>query len=142
MRVQITRVDSTLPLPEYATPGSVGFDLITRVTTTVNPGALERIPSNTIVATPPGYMLLIAVRSSTPARTGLRLANAVGIIDQDFRGPDDEIHVQVWNPTDEPVIVRRGDRIAQGMFVTVDRAEWHETERADAPTRGGFGSTD
>jgi dUTP pyrophosphatase len=141
MRVQITRVDPELPLPRYATPGSVGFDLITRVTTTVEPGASERIPSNVIVATPPGYMLLIAVRSSTPRRTGLRLTNAVGIVDQDYRGPEDEIHVDVSNPTDRAVTVQRGDRIAQAVFVKVDQAEWDEMSRADAPTRGGFGST-
>ena len=141
MRVQITRVDPELSLPTYATPGSVGFDLITRVTTTVEPGASARIPSNVIVATPPGYMLLIAVRSSTPRRTGLRLTNAVGIVDQDYRGPADEIHVDVSNATDCPVTVQRGDRIAQAVFVKVDQAEWDETSQADAPTRGGFGST-
>ena len=59
-----------------------------------------------IVATPPGYMLLIAVRSSTPRRTGLRLTNAVGIVDQDYRGPKDEIHVDVSNPTDRAAASR------------------------------------
>ena len=82
MRVPIVRVDTSLPLPTYATEGSVGFDFITRVTTTVEPGGMERIPGNVIVATPPGHMLLVAVRSSTPRRTGLRLSNSIGIIDQ------------------------------------------------------------
>lgn len=141
MRVPITRVDSSLPLPAYATDGSVGFDFTTRVTTEVAPGAMARIPSNLIVATPPGYMLLVAVRSSTPSRTGLRLSNAIGIVDQDYAGPKDEIHIDVWNPTDRPVVVKRGDRIAQGVFVSVAVATWDERETSDAPSRGGFGST-
>ena len=141
MRVRITRIDATLPLPEYATGGSVGFDFVTRVTTEIRPGQIERIPANVIVATPPGYMLMIAVRSSTPRRTGLRLANAVGIVDQDYRGPDDEIHIDVWNPTDQTVTVRRGESIAQGIFVKVDHAEWDELATPDALSRGGFGST-
>lgn len=141
MRVPITRVDPSLPLPTYATDGSVGFDFTTRVTTEVAPGGMARIPSNLIVATPPGYMLLVAVRSSTPSRTGLRLSNAIGIVDQDYAGPKDEIHLDVWNPTDRPVVVKRGDRIAQGVFVSVAVARWDERETPDAPSRGGFGST-
>ncbi|MCY3896040.1 MAG: dUTP diphosphatase [Chloroflexi bacterium] len=141
MRVPITRVDPSLPLPEYATDGSVGFDFTTRITTEVAPGGMARIPSNLIVATPPGYMLLVAVRSSTPTRTGLRLSNAIGIVDQDFAGPDDEIHIDVWNTTDRPVVVKRGDRIAQGVFVSIAVASWDERETPDAPSRGGFGST-
>ena len=141
MRVPISRVDPSLPLPAYATDGSVGFDFTTRTTTEVAPGAMARIPSNLIVATPPGYMLLVAVRSSTPHRTGLRLSNAIGIVDQDFAGPDDEIHIDVWNPTDRTVVVKRGDRIAQGVFVSVAVASWDERETPDAPSRGGFGST-
>jgi len=141
MRVPITRVDPSLPLPAYATDGSVGFDLTTRLTTEVAPGGMARIPSNLIVATPPGYMLLVAVRSSTPRRTGLRLSNGIGIVDQDYAGPEDEIHIDVWNPTDQPVIVERGDRIAQGVFVSVAVATWDERKSPDAPSRGGFGST-
>ncbi len=141
MRVPISRVDPSLPLPAYATDGSVGFDFTTRTTTEVAPGGTARIPSNLIVATPPGYMLLVAVRSSTPHRTGLRLSNAIGIVDQDFAGPDDEIHIDVWNPTDRTVVVNRGDRIAQGVFVSVAVATWDERETPDAPSRGGFGST-
>ncbi len=141
MRVPVSRVDAQLPLPRHATPGSVGFDLVTRVTTTVEPGGIARVPSNVIVATPPGCMLLLAVRSSTPRRTGLRLANGVGIVDQDYQGPEDEIHVDVWNPTDRAVVVERGDRIAQAIIVRIERAEWDERDTMDAPTRGGFGST-
>jgi len=141
MRVPITRVDPSLPLPTYATDGAVGFDFSTRVTAGVAPGGMARIPANLIVATPPGYMLLVAVRSSTPHRTGLRLSNAIGVVDQDYAGPGDEIHIDVWNPTDQTVVVERGDRIAQGIFVSVAVATWDERETPDAPTRGGFGST-
>ena len=130
MRVPITRVDPTLPLPNYATEGSAGFDLIIRTTTTVEAGGMARLPAN-----------VITVRSSTPRRTGLRLANGVGIVDQDYAGPDDEIHIEVWNPTSAPVVVQRGDRIAQGVFVRIAQAEWNEQDATGQPTRGGFGST-
>ncbi len=141
LRVRIARLDPTLPLPAYETGGAVGFDLLARLETTVAPGALARIPANVIVETPPGYMLLVAARSSLPGRKGLSVPHGIGVIDQDYCGADDEILVQVYNFTAEAVTVGRGERIAQGVFVRVDRAAWEETTFAARPARGGFGST-
>ena len=141
LRVGISRVDPSLPLPAYETPGAAGFDLLARVETTVAPGAIGRIPANVIVETPPGYMLLVAARSSTPDKKGLSVPHGIGVIDQDYSGAGDEILVQVYNFTDAPVTVARGERIAQGVFVRVDRARWEEADFAERPTRGGFGST-
>lgn len=141
LRVRIARIDPTLPLPGYETPGAVGFDLLARVETIVEPRALARIPANVIVETPPGYMLLVAARSSLPGRKGLSVPHGIGVIDQDYCGVGDEILIQVYNFTDAPVTVARGERIAQGVFVRVDRAGWDETDFTDRPSRGGFGST-
>ncbi len=140
-KIQIRRVDPSLPLPRHQTPGSVGFDLLCRNDVLVPPGEICLIPANLIVEVPPGYMLLLAARSSLPYKKGLMLPNGVGIVDQDYRGPNDEIHIQVYNFTDRPVSVRRRDRLAQGIFVRIVQAEWEEPERLDAPDRGGFGST-
>ena len=141
LRVQIKRVDSTLPLPQHETPGAVGFDLFCREGVTVPPGAIRLIPTNVIVAVPPGYMLMVAARSSLPVKKGLMVSNGVGVIDQDYRGPEDEIRVQVLNFTDAPVEVARGERLAQGIFVRVAQVDWDEVEIVQAQTRGGFGST-
>ncbi len=141
MRVRIKRLDRTLPQPTYATAGSVGCDLAARVSVTVPAGAMARIPTNIIVQTPPEYMFLVTLRSSTPQRLGLIMPNSVGVIDQDYCGPDDEIAVPVYNVTKQKVVVERGDRFAQGIFVHVDRVEWEEIEEVERPTRGGFGST-
>ena len=134
-------MDSSLPLPSHQTPGSVGFDLLCRKATTVPPGEIRLVPANLIVAVPPGYMLLLAARSSLPFTKGLMVPNGVGIVDQDYRGPNDEIHLQVYNFTDRPVSVGRRERLAQGIFVRIAQAEWEEADQLDAPDRGGFGST-
>lgn len=140
LRACIRRIDPTLPMPAYATGGSVGFDLICREETHIAPRTLGFIPGNVIVQTPPGYMLLLALRSSTPRRKGLLIPHGVGIIDQDYCGEGDELIIQVYNFKDEASIVLRGERIAQGVFVPVMHAEWDEvTEVGEG--RGGFGST-
>lgn len=141
MHVKIKRIDKDLPLPAYHSAGAAGFDLLCRQQTTIAPGTVALLPANVIVATPPGYMLMVTARSSTPRRKGLSVPHGVGVIDQDYRGPDDEVRVQVFNFTAAPVTVERGERIAQAIFVRVDQASWEEVDAVEAPTRGGFGST-
>lgn len=140
LNVAIKRIDTELPLPAYSTQGSVGFDLICREDTEVAPRKLGRVPGNIIVQTPPGYMLLISMRSSTARRKGLLIPNGVGIIDQDYCGEGDEILVSVYNFRDEAVTVQRGERIAQGIFVPIARVVWNEVDEV-GKGRGGFGST-
>lgn len=141
MNVRIKRIDPSLPLPVYETNGSVGFDLSARESTVVPKGGISLIPSNVIVEVPQGYMLAVCSRSSTPKKTGLTPPHGFGVIDQDYCGPEDEIKIQVYNFSDSDVTVERGQKIAQGVFVKVDRFEWEETDQIGEKSRGGFGST-
>ncbi|MCG9133294.1 dUTP diphosphatase [Candidatus Poribacteria bacterium] len=142
MKVNIKRIDKTLPLPKYETAGSVGFDLICRESAEIAPQSIVLIPANVIVETPAGYMLMICLRSSTPRKLGLMMPQGVGIVDNDYCGEEDELKIQVYNFTNEIVNVERGSRIAQGLFVPVNTPEWNEVEQMSDTSRGGFGSTD
>lgn len=141
MQVNVRRIDASLPLPQYQSAGAVGFDIVTRQTTVIEPGAIGLVPGNIVVKVPEGHVLLIIPRSSLPRKKGLVCPHSVGVIDCDYHGPEDEILVQVQNITPAPVTVERGERIAQGLFVRVDRADWNEVGDHGAETRGGFGST-
>jgi dUTP pyrophosphatase len=74
-------------------------------------------------------------------KKGLMLPNSVGIIDQDYRGENDEIMIQVYNLKDQPVEVQRGERLAQGIFVKIAQVDWAEVSEMSAASRGGFGSS-
>lgn len=141
MKVKIKRVDKTLPLPVYETNGSVGFDIIAREDTKIVPKEISLIPSNLIVEVPEKYMLVVASRSSTPTKKGLIPPHGFGIIDHDYCGPEDEIKVLVYNFKDEIVEIKRGEKIAQGVFVRIDKFEWEEVLEIFKKSRGGFGST-
>lgn len=141
MQVKIKRLDLSLPLPQYHTAGSAGFDLSARIETTILPKQIARIPSGLIIGTPTGYMLTIAARSSLASKKGLMLANGIGTIDSDYCGPDDEILISVHNFSDQTVVVEKGERIAQGMFLKIEQGEWVEVEEMATNSRGGFGST-
>lgn len=139
--VSIQRIDPSLPLPKYESAGAVGFDLITRETTVIEPGKIGLVPGNVVVKVPEGFALLIIPRSSLPRKKALVCPHSIGVIDQDYHGEKDELLVQVRNIGDTPVTVERGERIAQGMFVKVEKAEWVEVDSHGKETRGGFGST-
>lgn len=82
-------------------------------------------------------------RSSNPMKTGLIVSNGVGIIDSDYYDNEDNeghIFVQFINLGREPHIIKKGDKIAQGIFakgLAADEDNFNDTER-----KGGFGSTD
>jgi dUTP pyrophosphatase len=141
MKIKIKRIDKELPLPAYQTSGSVGFDLYAREEMLIASKEIKKIPANFIIEIPKNYMLMIASRSSTPIKKGLLIPNGVGIIDNDYCGPEDELKIQVYNFTEQPVTVTKGERIAQGIFVRVDKGEWEEVEEVTSETRGCFGST-
>jgi dUTP pyrophosphatase len=143
MQIEVTRIDTGLPLPQYESAGAVGFDLLTRETTTIHADKIGLVPGNVVVKVPEGYALLIVPRSSLPRKKALVCPHSFGVIDEDYHGPDDEIFVQVQNVSDEAVTVERGERIAQGLFVRVEKAEWIEVDgNHKEDSRGGFGSTD
>lgn len=141
MDVSVSRIDPNLPLPQYHSSGAAAFDFVARETTIIGPKTIGLVPGNVIVKVPEGYALLVLPRSSMPKKKSLVFPHSIGLIDQDYHGPKDEIFIQVFNTSDTPVTIDRGERIAQGLFVKIERAAWHEVEDHGAETRGGFGST-
>ncbi|MFA5134002.1 MAG: dUTP diphosphatase [Patescibacteria group bacterium] len=142
MQIKIKRLDKTLPLPQYQTPGSVAFDLSAACDAEILPGEIKLIPTGLIITTPPDCMLMLASRSSLALKKGLMMGNGIGIVDQDYCGPNDEIKIQVLNIKKEPVKIEKGERIAQAVFVRIEKPSVEEIENLEnSESRGGFGST-
>ena len=140
MKVRIKRIDKSLPLPEYKTSGAVAFDLCARVSTIVEPRVVTYVPLNVALEPPNGFMVLLAARSSLHKR-GLMMANGVGLVDQDFAGDNDEYQAALYNFTDKPISIERGERILQAVFKPYEKAEWEEVDSLENKSRGGFGTT-
>src|SRR4029434_243424 len=117
MRLKITRLDPTLPLPGYGTSEAAGFDLAASHDIVIQPGQIALVRTGLIIEVPAGHFLGIFDRSSTALQRRLLVANGVGVIDPDYSGPNDEVMVQVLNFTQADVQVRRGDRLAQGIVL-------------------------
>ena len=89
-----------------------------------------------------GQYLELSVRSSTPLKHWLILGNGVGIIDRDYAdNPDNEGHIyfQLINLSPYNIVLKKGDRIGQGIIKSYQKAE---DDAAGGKRNGGFGSTD
>lgn len=140
MKVPVRRIDKTLPLPEYKTLGAAAMDCMTRADVTVPPKSVAMAPLNIALKPPRGHFVLLAARSSLHKR-GLMMANSIGIGDEDFSGNNDEYQAALYNFTDTPVLLKKGERILQMIVLPFDRVEWEEKESLTDPDRGGFGTT-
>jgi dUTP pyrophosphatase len=129
-----------LPLPDYATAGAAGMDVVAAEDITLAPGARAAISTGFALAIPNGYEVQVRPRSGLALKHGVTCLNTPGTIDSDYRG---EVKVILANLGQEPFVVGRGDRIAQLVPAPVLRADLVEVDSLDATTRGagGFGST-
>jgi dUTP pyrophosphatase len=141
VRIEVRRLDPGIPLPSYAHPGDAGADVCTTVDVRLDPGERALVPTGIGIALPEGFVALVHPRSGLAARCGVSIVNAPGTVDAGYRG---EIKVMLINlDPREPVVLRRGDRIAQLVIQTVERARFVEVDELPASVRGdgGHGST-
>ncbi len=152
MKIRIYRKYKDIPLPERQTPRSAGLDVYAAEQKTLYPGRVAVVSTGLIIESPPGYFYKVHIRSGLAVKNGICLANDVGIIDEDYCGPQDELKialVKLFNPADpdpeQPFLIERGMRIAQIIFEknALPEMEWEEMDTPDfaGKTRGGFGST-
>lgn len=141
MKIKIIN-SSHHPLPEYETGSSAGMDLRAHLERPVNLGSMERkvIKTGLFLELPVGYEAQIRPRSGLAAKRGITVLNTPGTIDADYRG---EIGVILVNLSNEAFVIEDGERIAQMVISSHERASWVEVQELSETTRGqgGFGST-
>lgn len=135
--------NSSNPLPEYAKTGDAGMDIRSNETICVYPGETRIIKTGLYVAIPKGYELQVRPRSGMSAKTNIRIANAPGTIDSNYRG---EIGIIVDNTGNDEYYINEGDRIAQLVLNKVPTISWYSVDSIEAlgdtnRGAGGFGST-
>ena len=133
---------SANPLPEYATAGAAGMDIRAHMDADITLAPLERtlVPTGIFIELPDGFEAQIRPRSGLAIKQGLTCLNTPGTIDADYRG---EIKVILINLSQEPQVIRSGDRIAQMVVQRVEQVSWVQAEELAATDRnaGGFGHT-
>lgn len=140
MKVEIVKLDATLPTPNYAKQGDAGMDIYAALDYVLQSGEHKIIPAGLKVAVPYGFELQVRPRSGLAAKHGVSIVNTPGTVDAGYRG---EIGVILINHGKEPFTIKRGDRIAQMVFNKVEYVQLQEVVELTATDRGagGFGST-
>ena len=141
LEIAVVRLDPDLPLPGYAHPGDAGADLVAAEDVVLAPGERTLVRTGVALALPEGHVGLVHPRSGLAARHGLSIVNAPGTIDSGYRG---EVKVLLVNlDPQEPIELRRGDRVAQLVVQRVERVGFVEVDRLPDTSRGagGYGST-
>jgi dUTP pyrophosphatase len=132
----VVRLDPDLPMPSRAHEGDAGVDLFSALDLEIAPGHRALVPTGIAVAIPHGMVGLVHPRSGLAARVGLSIVNSPGTIDAGYRG---EIKVALINlDPKEPIVVHRGDRIAQ---LLVQRVELPELVEVTSFDEAGLGNT-
>lgn len=133
---------SVNPLPGYATPGSSGMDIRAHLDEPVTLRSLQRylIPTGLFIELPEGYEAQIRPRSGLAIKQGITCLNSPGTIDCDYRG---EIKIILINLSEEEQVIYPGDRIAQMIIQSTEKAEWLPATELEITERnaGGFGHT-
>lgn len=165
MNIKIKRLHPDAVIPKYAHAGDSGFDLVAVEDVIIEPGETALIPTGLAFEIPQGFELQIRPRSGITAKTKLRVQ--LGTVDAGYRG---EVSVIVDNTLTNPnmtinyalttdggtyrlfddyevegnsYVIRKGDRIAQGVIAPVAKMEFEEVDELSDTERSnkGFGST-
>lgn len=143
MEVRITRLPTNpdLPLPSRQSAQAAGYDVAScEPDLVLAPGERRAVATGLVFELPEGYEMQVRPRSGLALKFGITLPNAPGTIDADYRG---ELKVILQNGGQEPVTIRRGERIAQLVFARHEAPALLESEGVNHTARGvgGFGST-
>lgn len=164
VQVPIELTSENAKMPKYAHLGDGAVDLYSPEDYTINPGETKVIPVDIKVALPYGYAFLIHPRSGLSAKTKLRVANSVGLIDSQYKGVIGVIIENIEPPIKDityefdekgrPVLtsvlhgqsytISKGERFAQMRLVEVPTANFYQVKSVDGigeDRGGGFGSS-
>lgn len=135
------KLEDGAQMPTYAHESDAAADLYALEDTHILPETYgNKIRTGVSIQLPEGWVAMIFPRSSTGAKTTLRLSNSVGIIDSGYRG---ELGVLYDNTSVGTLDIKKGDRIAQLMVMPSYRFKAIQVDSLENSDRGegGFGST-
>jgi dUTP pyrophosphatase len=135
MKHKIKRFDKNIPLPKYEKMAA-GFDFYLPKSVIFGPGETKTINTNIAMEIPEGYFFLIAPRSTTFSRFGLIMPHSMGIIDPMYRGDDNELVLLFHNLSKKKVTVPKSAKIAQGILIKYEKAEFQEVNKLNKSKRG------
>lgn len=163
INVPIELTSENAIMPKYAHLGDGAVDLYAPEEYVINPGETVIIPCDIKVALPYGYAFLIHPRSGLSAKSKLRVANSIGLVDSQYKGVIGVIVENIEPKIKDidcdyvdgklvvnsilygsPHVIGKGERFAQMRLVEVPTVQFTQVESVDGigdDRGGGFGSS-
>ena len=140
IEVKAKKLYADARLPEYAHIGDSGADLFSYGAHIIEPGKQALVSTGICIAIPYGYEGQIRPRSGLAKNYMISVTNTPGTIDSGYRG---EMSILLINHGEKSYEVKKGDKIAQIIFVKVEKAKLKVVDTLDETLRGegGFGHT-
>ncbi len=128
-------------MPVRATKNSCGYDFYSPIDLTIKPGESELIWTNVKAFFNDNEVLFLFVTSKMGAKH-IMIANGTGVIECDYYSNpsnDGNLGFRLINLGKDDYVIKRGDKIGQGVFTYFLKAD--NEEEVTAVRQGGFGST-
>lgn len=144
IKIKTKKLTESAVMPCQMSDGAAAFDLCVDEACAIYPQrsmtAAYKVSTGLSFEIPKGYYMLILLRSSTGANTKLRLANGVGLIDDDYRG---EVKIILENIGNSIYYLQKGERLAQCLILKKEDIQFVEASNLSKTKRGvkGIGST-
>ncbi len=140
LKVKIKKINPDSIIPAYVHEGDSGFDLYSIEDYILKPGERRGIGTGLVFEIPLGYEMQIRPKSGLALKNGITVLNTPATIDSGYRG---EIKVIIINHSNENYQVKKGEKVAQGVIIKVERVLIEEVKVVSETSRGegGFGST-
>lgn len=142
MILKVKKLSENATLPTRGSEYAAGWDLYANLEEPLilQPGQLAKISSGIAIELPENTFGGVFARSGLSTKKGLRPANCVGVVDEDYRGP---VIVPLYNDSENPAIIEPNERIAQLIILPYINCEINEVEELSTTGRAenGFGST-
>lgn len=138
IKIKIVKIDSDVPLPQYANSGDAGLDLYSIEDVVLKPGERRAIATGIKMEIPDGYVGLVWDKSGVALNSGVKTMG--GVVDSGYRG---EVRAIIINLSDKDFMIKKYSKVAQMIIQKFEQVgietvnEISESERGD----GGFGST-
>ena len=116
------------------------IDLRAAETFNIRKGEYALIPLGVAMELPEGYEALVVPRSSTFKKYGIIQVNSIGVIDESYKGDNDEWHFPAFALRD--TVIHKNERICQFRIIEHQPlVHLKEVEHLGNDNRGGIGST-
>ncbi len=138
IKIKIKKLHPDAIIPHYAHSGDAGLDIYSNENAIIPPKERMLISTGLAIELPEGYVSLIKDKSGIAYKRGL--THMAGVIEYTYTG---EYKILLYNTTEQPYEIKKGEKIAQLVIVPVATADIEEVQELSETQRGdgAFGST-